>query len=124
MSKILNEIKSANEKYEGVKIENAVYYKKSKSLEVTLLLCVHFDDSDKAVISKIIQEKLPFVSLDLQLKKVVCDCDLLAKKIMEFVAVKHKVLKDRIKACDISTSKEEDGVIKIMFSFEKFLLII
>ena len=53
MSKILNKIKTANEKYEGVKIENAVYYKKSKLLEVTLLLCVHFDDTDKALISKI-----------------------------------------------------------------------
>ena len=118
MSKILNKIKTANVKYEGVKIENAVYYKKSKLLEVALLLCVHFDDTDKALISKIIQEQLPFVSLDLQLKKIVCDCDLLAKKILEFVAVQHKVLKDRIKACDISTVKEDDGVIRIIFSFE------
>ena len=118
MSKILNEIKNANAKYEGVKIENAVYHKRSKSLEVTLLLCVHFDDEDKEVIASIIQEKLPFVSLDLQLKKVVCDCDLLSKKILEFVAINNKVLKDRIKACDISTQKEEDGAIKIIFSFE------
>ena len=111
MSKILNEIKNANPKYEGIKIENAIYHKKSKLLEVTLLLCVHFDREDEQAISKIIQESLPFVSLSLQLKKVVCDCDLLSKKIVEFIADKFKVLKDRVKCSDISTVNEENGAV-------------
>ena len=119
MSKILNEIKNANPKYEGIKIENAIYHKKSKLLEVTLLLCVHFDREDEQAISKIIQESLPFVSLSLQLKKVVCDCDLLSKKIVEFIADKFKVLKDRVKCSDISTVNEENGAVKIILCFEE-----
>ncbi len=118
MSKIINEIKRLNEKYADIRLERALYYKSSRKLEVTFILGVHFDASDEKAISDLIKKNLPFANVNVNIKKVVCDCALLAKKAVEFICYEYRVLKDRVSSNDITTYNNPDGSIKVVFSFE------
>ena len=119
MSKILDEIKNIDGRYSGIRLESAVYSKKNKTLLVTFILSVHFDERDNCVIADYISNALPFAKVKVDIKKIVCDCDLLSRKIVEFTKEKYRVLKDRISCKDICTQQLDDGNIKIIFSFEK-----
>ena len=119
MSKIIEGIKALDERYKGIRLENAVYSKKSKRLEVTFILGVHFDKNDNQIIREFICKNLPFATVITDIKKVVCSCDLLSRKIVEFIEEKYRVLKDRVHCEDICSEEIGSDQIKITFNFEK-----
>lgn len=118
MNDIIQDVKQIDFRYEGAKIESAIYHKESKRLEITLILSVHFDERDQIEIIKAINRALPFVKVELFLKKIVCDCDLLAKKVVEFISSEYRVLKDRVDEKDIEIIRTDDSV-TVVFGFEK-----
>ena len=71
MNDIIQDVKQIDFRYEGAKIESAIYHKESKRLEITLILSVHFDERDQIEIIKAINRALPFVKVELFLKKIV-----------------------------------------------------
>ena len=119
MSKIIEGIKALDERYKGIRLESAVYSKKSKELYVTFILGVHFNEKDNQIIREYICKNLPFATVTTDIKKVVCSCDLLSRKIVEFIEEKYRVLKDRVHCEDICSEEVDKGKIKITFSFEK-----
>lgn len=119
MSKIIEGIKALDERYKGIRLESAVYSKKSKELYVTFILGVHFNEKDNQIIREYICKNLPFATVTTDIKKVVCSCDLLSRKIVEFIEEKYRVLKDRVHCEDICSEEVDKGKIKIIFNFEK-----
>ena len=118
MSRIIEEIKKLNERYQAIRLESAEYSKGSKKLCATFILSVGFDGEDNLAIENFLREKLPFAIVEVVLKKVVCDCDLLSKKIIEFINDEYRVLKDRVFCSDICVQTNEDGSKKVIFNFE------
>ena len=119
MSKILEEIKRLNQRYEEIRLESAVYCKSLKNLQLTFILGVHFNAKDEKAIEDLIKSKIPFASVEVNIKKTVCDCSLLSKKVIEFINNEYRVIKDRVKCADVTIEDGANGEIKVIFSFEK-----
>ena len=110
MSVALNEIRRLDEKFNRLKIESVYYEEKSMALSVVCLLCVHFDENDQFLIQNYLAKRFPFASVSVTIRKTVCDCDLVVKRILQFLADECKAVKGRINGSDISFASEEDCV--------------
>lgn len=118
MSKLLNDIKQRDKRYEGIILDSAEYSKFQKVLKLSFVLSVHFDAFDVKEITKVVNKNLPFATAEIELKKVVCDCELLSRKIIEFISENYRVLKDRVNCKDICTERLSEDSVKIIFGFE------
>jgi len=109
MSALIENIKQLNSKFERIRLENASYSKSSKKLNVTFLLHVHFDETDVLTISEYISRQLPFATVEVVIKKTVCDENLVANQVIECISNECFPVKDRVKICDITVKKGDDG---------------
>ena len=119
MSIALQEIRQLNSRYELARIESVNYEIKSKKLSVNLLFCVHFDLSDHDIIKTHLQKVLPFANIEVSIKKTVCDCELVSRRIVEFVSNRYRAIKDRVLLSDIVATQGENGRVSIVFGCEK-----
>ena len=119
MSIALQEIRQLNSRYELARIESVNYEIKSKKLSVNLLFCVHFDLSDHDIIKTHLQKALPFANIEVSIKKTVCDCELVSRRIVEFVSNRYLAIKDRVLLSDIVATQGENGRVSIVFGCEK-----
>lgn len=119
MSKALQDIRNLKEEYQSVRIESVNYEGRSKNLQITLLFCVHFEKSDQELITNHFKNKFPFANVFVDIKKTVCDCDLVARRILEFLSDRYRAVKDRVLLKDILTEQNSDGSVSITFNCEQ-----
>ena len=119
MSKLLNDIKQRDKRYEGIILDSAEYSKFQKVLKLSFVLSVHFDAFDVKEITKVVNKNLPFATAEIELKKLVCDCELLSRKIIEFISENYRVLKDRVTCKDICTERLRNK--KLKYSHRKII---
>lgn len=111
MSVFIQNIKQLDAKFNKIRLENVVYTKGEKTLEVNFLLHCHFDNSDVELLRKYISEKLPFATVSVRIKKVVCDADLVANRVSEFIVKNCIPVKERVKNEDIKVKIEDEKAI-------------
>ena len=98
MSVLTEEIKKLDEKFDKIRLEEAVYDTQTKDLKATFLLSRHFNQDDEKKIEKHIAEKLPFANVKAELKKSVCDPEIVKNRILSYIASNCAPIKERVNA--------------------------
>lgn len=104
MSKFIEELKKSGDELKNVKLEFAEYHKSEKKLCVSVISSCDLGESGKNEIAKSINEKLPFLTAEVSVKKSVCDCDLAKKCVYDFICEKFPSVKGSVKPEDIVPS--------------------
>jgi len=107
MSLITEKIRKADEKFANIRIEEAIYDKKERSLSVVLLMSRHFTTEDESRIKALIAEELPGLTVTVRIRKTVCSSDVAAKRIYVFIRETCIPVKDRIAESDIKVTVGE-----------------
>ena len=116
MSRALQEIRQLNSRYSLMRIESVNYDKSRNDLQVNLLFCLHFDKTDEQVICEHIQKVLPFAKVTVSIKKTVSDCELVSRRIVDFVSGRYRAIKDRVLLTDIKANQSDNGIVEIVFN--------
>ena len=119
MSAFIEKIKQLNEKFDKIRLEGASYSKGEKLLETTFLLHRHFDQSDEQLIREYIQKNLPFATVKVSLKKIVCDENLVAVKVLDCISQECFPVKERVKICDVKVQKTGENSAEIIINAEQ-----
>ncbi|MDY4187433.1 MAG: exonuclease domain-containing protein [Candidatus Borkfalkiaceae bacterium] len=99
-----SEILKKTDELKNVKLESAEYSKSEKNLRVSVISSIDLGERGKNEIAAAIKEKLPFASVEVDLKKSVCDCDIAKKSIYDFICEKFPSVKGSVKIEDIVPS--------------------
>lgn len=110
MSKLIEEIRKTNKKFEKIRLEQAEYIKSEKKLTSTFILNEHFSSEDEAVLTDFLSKKLPFANVNAVLKKSICDTDLVKNRTVAFLKEQCPLLKEKITAEDITAENSESSV--------------
>lgn len=97
MSVITDEIKKLDEKFDNIRLEEAVYSRRDNALKVSFLLSRHFNENDEKAVEDKIKELVPFAKVKAELKKAVCDPELVQKRIAAYVFSNCAPVKERVK---------------------------